>query len=94
MFNKCPKGIFNKISVSGGYLDYLLFCGGVCLFTGIVRETMLLLQQWCKQRKMTDKISRGMLWVFSCCRLVARNNIRVHLGAHNYFYFPWDPRKL
>ena len=37
VFNKCPKGIFTKISVSGGYFDYLLFCGGVCLFTGIAQ---------------------------------------------------------
>ena len=37
MFNKCPEGIFTKISVSGGYFDYLLFCGGVCLFTGIAQ---------------------------------------------------------
>ena len=37
VFNKCPEGIFTKISVSGGYFDYLLFCGGVCLFTGIAQ---------------------------------------------------------
>ena len=49
MFNKCPKGIFTKISVSGGdfdyllfcggYFVYLLFCGGVSLLTGIAQCT-------------------------------------------------------
>ena len=27
MFNKCPKGVFTKISVSGGYFNICFFIG-------------------------------------------------------------------
>ena len=30
MFNKCPKGIFAKISVSGGYI--LIICSSVGVY--------------------------------------------------------------
>ena len=31
MFNKCPKGIFTKISVSGGYFDVCPSMGHGCM---------------------------------------------------------------